>query len=45
MIDHYTFGDSKRTSPEAPIPIISKKHFSSLGGYGNVYLIYLQAQM
>jgi len=39
MIDHYTFGDSKRTSPEAPIPIINPKNiFSSLGGSGNVAL-------
>ncbi len=39
MIDHYTFGESKRISPEAPIPIITPKNiFSSLGGSGNVAL-------
>ena len=39
ILDEYWFGDSKRISPEAPIPVvnINNKDFR-LGGAGNVAL-------
>ena len=37
MIDKYYFGDSKRISPEAPVPILlKKKEKVVLGGAANV---------
>ena len=37
MIDHYIFGTTSRTSPEAPVPIVEFKDENySLGGAGNV---------
>ena len=37
MLDHYIFGTTSRTSPEAPVPIVEFKNESySLGGAGNV---------
>lgn len=39
MVDHYIYGDAKRISPEAPVPIVlknSEKFY--LGGAGNVFL-------
>jgi len=37
MLDEYIFGDVKRISPEAPVPIVSlKKRINTLGGAGNV---------
>jgi len=44
MLDHYIYGDTKRISPEAPIPILEKeKEEYVLGGAGNVVsnLVYL----
>jgi len=39
MIDSYIYGDVKRISPEAPVPIIdAKKNIDRLGGAGNVVL-------
>ena len=37
MLDHYVYGNVYRSSPEAPIPILSKKDEKYfLGGAGNV---------
>ena len=37
MLDHYIFGTTSRTSPEAPVPIVEFKNENySLGGAGNV---------
>ena len=37
MLDRFIFGDVKRISPEAPVPVVrSLKEKSSLGGCGNV---------
>ena len=37
MIDHYIIGESRRESPEAPVPIvIAKDEYSIPGGAGNV---------
>ena len=37
MLDHYIFGTTSRTSPEAPVPIVEFKDENySLGGAGNV---------
>ena len=37
MMDTYIMGDTKRVSPEAPVPVVNiKKHFFGLGGAGNV---------
>lgn len=37
MLDHYTYGDVSRISPEAPIPIIKHTHEEfNLGGAANV---------
>ena len=37
MLDHYVFGEVKRISPEAPVPILNYKDEKSvLGGAGNV---------
>jgi rfaE bifunctional protein kinase chain/domain len=39
MIDSYVYGDVKRISPEAPVPIIDvEKKIDRLGGAGNVVL-------
>ncbi len=39
MLDHYIYGDAKRISPEAPVPIVlkSSERFY-LGGAGNAFL-------
>ncbi len=37
MIDYYLWGESKRVSPEAPVPVVDiKKETKLLGGAGNV---------
>jgi D-beta-D-heptose 7-phosphate kinase/D-beta-D-heptose 1-phosphate adenosyltransferase len=37
MLDHYIFGDSKRLSPEAPVPVVVFEHEDyMLGGCGNL---------
>ena len=37
IIDKYVYGEVKRISPEAPVPVLnSNKFFTSLGGAGNV---------
>ena len=37
MLDHYVFGEVKRISPEAPVPILNYKNEKHvLGGAGNV---------
>ena len=37
MLDHYIFGTTHRTSPEAPVPVVEfKDEHYSLGGAGNV---------
>ena len=37
MLDHYIFGDSKRLSPEAPVPVVVFEHEEyMLGGCGNL---------
>ncbi|MCB1181519.1 MAG: HldE protein [Chlamydiia bacterium] len=39
MLDHYTFGEVKRISPEAPVPIVTvKQEEVRPGGAGNVLL-------
>ena len=39
MVDHYTFGKSKRISPEAPVPVILvDREEDRAGGAGNVVL-------
>ncbi|MCM8785651.1 MAG: PfkB family carbohydrate kinase [Candidatus Omnitrophica bacterium] len=36
ILDHYIFGDVKRISPEAPVPVVEvKNEMFSLGGAGN----------
>lgn len=37
MLDHYIWGDTRRISPEAPVPVVSvNKESLSAGGAGNV---------
>ena len=37
MLDHFMYGDIKRISPEAPVPVFDyKKETKMLGGAGNV---------
>ena len=39
IIDEYWYGDTKRVSPEAPVPIVDlTRKKISLGGAGNVYM-------
>ena len=39
MLDHYSWGEVDRISPEAPIPIMKvKKEDQRLGGAGNVVM-------